>query len=240
MPALHLDHTKPTNLQQGDEEDQAQLESLCASFNPKRFWSTQKANLNVTLALSRLPPEIKDMSAMELDPEYDTSVAKEAAAPKATTNNNASDFLLDRTAMEEARLARRGPRKRSPSPAKVLFNPSQGSPDAWQLGESAEDFVRRLPPLSTSVLTCAWIWAHNPHFDVRDKNKVVSHRVEEFRTRGSELLGHSLQARQQLQGKHLHGPKAALPKSLNSESKALQQRISDLAVECGILSGKVS
>lgn len=177
---------------------------------------------------------------MELDPDYDASVSKEVGPPICPIDNNASDFLFDRRAMEEARPARRGPRKRSPSPAKVLFNPGQGSPDAWQLNESVDDFVRRLPPLSTSVFTCAWIWAHNPHFDVRDKNKVVSHRVDEFRSRGSELLGHSLQTRQQLQGNNLHRPKAALTKALNGESKALQQRISDLAVECGILSGKVS
>lgn len=176
---------------------------------------------------------------MELDPAYDASLAKEAAAPKGPMNHNTSDFLRDRRAMEEERLARQGPRKRSPSPTKVLFNPGQGSADAWQLGESVDDFVRRLPPLSTSVFTCAWIWAHNPHFDVREKNKVVSHRVDEFRNRGTELLGHSLQARQQLQGKHLHGSKAALTKSLNGESRALQHRISDLAVECGVLSGKV-
>ena len=180
------------------------------------------------------------MAAMELDPDYDISVAKEAVALRVSTDTNTSDLVLNRRAMEEARLARRGPRKRTPSPARVLFNPGQGSPDAWQLGESVDDFVRRLPPLSTSVFTCAWIWAHNPHFDIRDKNKVVSHRVDEFRSRGSELLGHSLQTRQQLQGNNLHGPKAALTKSLNGESKALQQRISDLAVECGILSGKVS
>jgi hypothetical protein len=141
--------------------------------------------------------------------------------------------------MEEARLARLGKRKREPSPEPVLFNPGQGSPDAWQLDESAEDFVRRLPPLTTSIYTCAWIWAHNPHFDVHDKSKFTSHRADEFRSCGADLLGQSLQTRQQMQSKGLHGPKAALTRSLNQESKDLQQRITDLAVECGILSGKV-
>jgi hypothetical protein len=54
--------------------------------------------------------------------------------------------------MQEARLARLGERKREPSPEPVLFNPGQGSPDAWQLGESPNDFVRRLPPLTTSII----------------------------------------------------------------------------------------
>lgn len=222
----------------GDVEDQIQLHSVCASFNPKRSWSTQKADLNVLLAPSRTRSQSQKMSAMELDPEYDASTAKEAAEPKLTMNHSAADFSFDRRAMEEARLARRGQQKRDTSPTPVLFNPGQGSPDAWQLGESVDDFVGRLPPLSTSVFTCTWIWAHNPYVDVRDKNKVVSHRVDDFRTRGSELLGQSLQAREQLQSKYLQGPKAMLTKSLNAESKALQQRINDLAIECGILSGK--
>jgi hypothetical protein len=160
--------------------------------------------------------------------------------PISLAKSNPANFINDRRAMEEARLARLGKRKREPSPEPVLFNPGQGSPDAWQLGESAEDFVRRLPPLTTSIYTCAWIWAYNPHFDARDKNKVTSHRADDFRSRGTELLSRSLEARQQIQSKGLHGPKAAVTRSLNQESKDLQQRINDLAVECGILSGKVS
>lgn len=174
---------------------------------------------------------------MELDPEYDASTSKKATS---ASDSKPSPFLLDRKAVEEARLSQLGGRKPDPLPEPVLFNPGQGSSDAWQLGESVDGFVRRLPPLTTSVFTCAWIWAHNPHFDARDKNKCSSHRADEFRNRGTDLLDQSLQNRQQIQSKGLHGSKAALIKSLNEESKVLQERINDLAVECGVLSGKVS
>jgi hypothetical protein len=183
----------------------------------------------------------KDISSSSIDPMGDVNATdNRASEPSVVVHSKPPDFLLDRRAMEEARLARLGKRKREPSPKPVLFNPGQGSPDAWQLGESVDDFVKRLPPLTTSVFTCTWIWVHNPHFDARDKNKYTSHRADEFRSRGTDLLAESLQARQQLQTKGLHGPKGPLTKSLNEESKALQQRINDLAVECGILSGKVS
>jgi hypothetical protein len=138
--------------------------------------------------------------------------------------------------MEEARLARLGKRVREPSPEPVLCNPGQGSPDSWQLGESVDDFVRRVPPLTTA--DCAWIWAHNPRRDPHEG--FTSHNVNEFRSRGKDLLDQSLQSRQQIQTKGAHGPQAAMTKALNGESKALQQRITDLAVKCGILSGKVS
>lgn len=46
-----------------------------------------------------------------------------------------------------------GKRKRESSAELELFNPLQGCPDAWQLGESVDDFVRRLPPTATSEST---------------------------------------------------------------------------------------
>jgi hypothetical protein len=157
---------------------------------------------------------------------------------RAHANSKAPDVPIDRRAMEEARLMRLGKRKRELSPEPALSNPGQGSPDAWQLGESAADFVRRLPPRTTSLFTCAWIWVHNPYRDLCDNS--ASPLVDEFRSRGKALLSHSLQVRQQIQAQGFHGPKVALTQSLNQESKLLQQRITDLAVECGILSGKVS
>ncbi|KAH3920329.1 hypothetical protein HBI56_068580 [Parastagonospora nodorum] len=210
----------------GDDDEQDRLHSHCERFNPKYFWSAQKSDLNVALA------------PYKAQSQYSVKMTEFSEFSTANATLSSSAFPIDRRAMEEARLARLGKRKREPPPEAVLFNPGQGSPDAWQLGESAEDFVRRLPPLTTSINTCAWIWAHNPHFDVRDKNKVISHRADDFRSLGTQLLGESLQARQQIQSHNLHGPKAAITRSLNQESKDLQQRITDLAVECGVLSGK--
>jgi hypothetical protein len=200
----------------------------------------QKPNLNVTLALYGVRSRPKAMSTNTDVSMIEAAMLSSTPSSSTVANSEPLNVLIDRRAMEEARLARLGKRKREPSPEPVLFNPGQGSPDAWQLGESAEDFVRRLPPLTTSIYTCAWIWCHNPHFDVHDKNKVTCHRADEFRSRGADLLSQSLQTRQQIQSRGLHGPKATVARSLNQESKDLQQRITDLAVECNILSGKVS
>jgi hypothetical protein len=222
----------------GDEGEQDHTHSLCKGSEPKLFWSAQKYDLNVILHSSRAQLRSEVTEAV---PTNNSSKSQEFVALSSTpVNNTPPKFLLDRKTMEEAQLARLGKRKREPSPELILFNPDEGSPDAWQLGESAEDFVKRLPPLTTSVFTCAWIWVHNPHVDPRDKNKYTSHRAEEFRSRGSDLLDQSIQARQHIQSKGLHGPKPVLTKSLNEASKALQQRINDLAVKCDILSGKVS
>jgi hypothetical protein len=168
----------------GSENEQDRLHSLCNNFRPRYFLTTRQPDLNTKLATLRAQSRSETMSAMETDSVSDVSVLKKATKPSnALTNNKLPNFLLDRKAMEEARLARLGKRPREPSPESVLFNPGQGSPDAWQLGESVDEFIKRLPPLTTSVITCPWIWVHNPHFDARDKNKVTSHRADEFRSR---------------------------------------------------------
>jgi hypothetical protein len=222
----------------GDEDEQDHQHARVDTFMPKLSLSSTKPDLNAILAASRVQ---LDSASTGTKPEKHSSASpKTSAVSSILSNSKPPNFLLDRRVMEEARLARHGKRKREPSPEPVLFNPGQGSPDAWQLGESPDDFVRRLPPLTTSVSTCSWIWVHNPHFDRRDKEKYMSHRADEFRNRGSELLGQFIQTRQQIRNESLQGPKAKVTRLLGQESKALQQRITDLAVECEILSGKVS
>ncbi|KAI4650973.1 hypothetical protein J4E93_003331 [Alternaria ventricosa] len=147
---------------------------------------------------------------------------------------------LNRQAMEQERLARQGKRKREPSPVPAsnleLFNPLEGQDDAWQLGEPVDDFVRRLPPYTTSISTCPWIRAANPYRNPRDKSP--SPRVQDFTSRGTELLQQSLQTRRNIQKEGAKGPRGMVTKQLLQESKALQERISDLAKDTHVMSGK--
>lgn len=171
-------------------------------------------------------------------PAFDAQFEEIDSISKKRAGASAANFLLDRRAIEKERLAGSGQREREPSSELAVFNPGQGSHDAWQLGETVDEFIQRLPPLTTQSCISPWIWVHNPSPDYR--NESISHDADEFRSRGRDLLSRSIQTRQQLQGKGLHGSKVALTKSLDQESKALQQRITELAVECGILSGKAS
>jgi hypothetical protein len=222
----------------GDEYEQQRLHSLCDKINPKPFWRTYSTDLNVVVAPARAELSSKATPITKSQPGQQASLLVECTATsESEATSRTSGFLLDRRAMEEERLSRLGQRKRGLSPPHKLFNPAQGHCDAWQLGESVNDFVRRLPPLSTSVVTCPWIWVHNPHPDLHAQS--TSHCAEEFSRRGMDLLDQSLRVRQELQARFVYGSKAVMAKSLNQESKALQQRVTDLAAECGILSGKV-
>lgn len=148
---------------------------------------------------------------------------------------------LDRKAMEQERLARVGkqgrdlPKQTSPDPE--LFNLRQGCADAWQLGESVNDFIKRLPPAATSLYTCPWIWVENPHR--KSSKDPVCPQIDQFTREGLELLDNSYQKRLEIQSKSSQDHKGVLSKSLNQESKALQQNIAHLATKHYVLSGKV-
>ncbi len=213
----------------GDENEQRHLSNLCRKFMSGSFWRAHPKDLNVLTIADRTPrpPSVKAMSDVD---------------PMARNNNNIFAILgFDRKATEQERLARLGKRKREPSPmpSKLeLFNPLEGQNGAWQLGESVDDFVRRLPPSTTPIFTRPWVWAANPHRNPRDKSP--SPRVEDFTSRGMELLEQSLQTRREIQKEGARRPKSMVTRQLQQESKILQERIASLAKETHVLSGKAS
>ncbi|KAI4664273.1 uncharacterized protein J4E79_003776 [Alternaria viburni] len=212
----------------GDEDEKQHQSKKCESFKTGPFWRAHAKDLNTIAAAARTPA-----------PPSDGAVSDKQPAAKTNTFDISG---LDRQAMEQERLARQGKRKREPSPVPAsnleLFNPLEGQDDAWQLGEPVDDFVRRLPPYTTSISTCPWIWGANPYRNPRDKSP--SPRVQDFISRGTELLQQSLQIRRDIQKEGAKGPRGMVTKQLLQESKALQERISDLAKDTHVLSGKVA
>ena len=75
----------------------------------------------------------------------------------------------------------------------------EGQPYSWQLGETADAFVKRVPPRGTSADVCEWIWAANPYRNPRDKSAVP--RVAAFKDRGAKLLADSSRKRDEIQEK---------------------------------------
>jgi hypothetical protein len=223
----------------GDENEQEHQESLSNQTTPKAFWSSHSKDLNAIASPARL--QDRKEAAIDVDA---TPTKKAVPLSTSTLANKLSGFSgLDRKAMEEERLSRLGncKRKRGPSPevpTRELFNPLEGQPYSWQLGETADTFVKRVPPLTTSALTCEWIWAANPHRDPRDKS--TNPRVAAFRDRGTKLLADSLQKRNEIQEKGHLGSRSTVTRAWNQETRALQQSLTKLAVETGVLSGKVN
>ena len=228
----------------GDDDEQNRWLDLCYDFIPERYWSTHHKDLNAISMTARLRQRKDAVGTEDALPGNRSILPAPVCEPFAFS-------ALDRKAMEQERLARLGKRKRSPSPdlqrkrspkpslsKHELFNPREGCHDSWQLGESVADFVKRVPPLTTSNITCEWIWVMNPLRNPQDKSAYLS--VGDFRDHGLDLLGQSLKKRHEIRLRGAQGPKAMLTRLLNEESKALQERIISLAVKNNVLSGKVS
>ncbi|EDU44534.1 conserved hypothetical protein [Pyrenophora tritici-repentis Pt-1C-BFP] len=216
----------------GDEEEQKRQVRLANSFNPEPFWRTHGNDLNTIAHAARAKLAVKETTAA---PDQASPTTNNAQSVTETDKFNISG--MDRKAMEQERLARLGEkRKREPSPGPQLFNPLEGQPGAWQLGEPVDDFIKRLPPVTTPISKCPWIWAANPHRNSRDKSP--SPQEDDFMTRGTQLLAQSLETRQKIKDDGARGPRAVVNKQLAQESKALQERITGLARETRVVSGK--
>jgi hypothetical protein len=227
-----------SNPTSGSEAEQEQYESRCDSFELGEVLSAHSKDLNTITASAR----IRQQKKKAIPANEDAQTADVVPLSSLNLANKASGFFaFDRKSMEEERLARLGKRKRDAEDELVeqleLFNIFEGDPYAWQLGESVDDFVKRVPPATTSALTCSWIWVSNPHRNPR--NKSAGSRIAEFTERGSELMSRSLQARQDIQAKGRFGSKSTLTCALNQEGKALQQGLSNLAKETNVIAGKV-
>lgn len=235
-----LQPTRDADRTTGDENEQEYQEALSNENTPKTFWSSHSKDYNAIIS------PIKLQARKGLASDVDATPTKKPMPLTTSTRANKLPVFSgpDRKSMEEERLARlgKGKRKRetSPEPAsrRELFNPMEGQPFCWQLGETAEAFLKRASPRSTSALTCEWIWAANPFRDPHDKS--LAPRVAAFKDRGAKLLADSLQRRNEIQEKGRLGPRSTVTRSWNQEAKALQQNLTKLAIEMSVLSGKVS
>jgi hypothetical protein len=76
------------------------------------------------------------------------------------------------------------PRPKQCLPTTGLYNPQEGQPGAWQLSETIEDFLARLPPATTDWRPrMDWIWVANPYRSSGPKSE-----LDEFRQGGAERL----------------------------------------------------
>ncbi|CAJ2508742.1 Uu.00g137680.m01.CDS01 [Anthostomella pinea] len=59
-----------------------------------------------------------------------------------------------------------------------LHNPYAGEPYAWQLTESVDDFLKRVPPATTEdPIDSLWIWICNPYIERKAKRKANNQRI---------------------------------------------------------------
>jgi hypothetical protein len=135
-----------------------------------------------------------------------------------------------------------------------LHNPYGGVSSAWQLGESLDDFFRRLPPDTTDMSSpdMQWIYVCNPFIPRKHKTEAQNQRSRGNEDEAPEEEGAKLflamdGAMERLylledfiQGASKMGPdSASVVKDMNKERRVATQDILDLGHACKVRAGKV-
>ncbi|EUC47936.1 hypothetical protein COCMIDRAFT_34503 [Bipolaris oryzae ATCC 44560] len=220
----------------GTEEEQQHQRRRCAKYDVKSLWRARSNDINVITMNARAQllakPTSNNSAAPSKRGEWGTSpVTQDQTCKKPSSYHKdlAQEHLLTSNKRKQESSS-----EQSSKPE--LFNRLQGQLDAWQLGESVDDFIRRLPPLTTPISKCPWIWAENPHRNPHDKPPYPN--VADFTNRGMQLLHESLESRHKIHELGATQPKGSVTKKLSQESDSLQACIASIAKDTHVLSGK--
>ncbi|KAH0366973.1 DUF1917-domain-containing protein, partial [Aureobasidium melanogenum] len=124
----------------------------------------------------------------------------------------------------------------------TLYNRLEGVSTARQLDETVEEFLKRLPPRTT--ITSDWIWVTCPI--LKGKGKAVESRhapeleqsPEQMMSRARALLSQFAAEKERLVSANPNSTQSTITRKLGPLRERLKEDILDLAVACGVTSGK--
>ena len=127
----------------------------------------------------------------------------------------------------------------SPNDSKTVHNPLEGVESARQLDETVDQFLKRLPPASSSFVG-PWIWVTNP--DAEDKDEQSREDREEgdsFGARCSAILKDYSTAAARIESEMVGKAKGSITRKLTPLRTKLKEDLVNVAVEERCLCGKV-
>ncbi|KAB8293320.1 hypothetical protein EYC80_007645 [Monilinia laxa] len=134
----------------------------------------------------------------------------------------------------------------SPTPKVARYNPYEGQICAWQLDETVEAFLQRLPPRTTQCSeSIPWIYITNPYRKV-PKGIAVNEEAPPGEdsdwgkcvTEGNRLLEELITIRNTIEKQNAKKSTIAINRLINKEKEVVVKKILDTAVECRCTSGK--
>jgi len=138
-----------------------------------------------------------------------------------------------------ARTSRTSPVQTKPLSTEQ-FNPMKDRPDAWQLSESAQDFVNRCPPLSSDTLG-PWLWVYNPNSEAerRKDDRETGYFTDHCAERCEELLDTYLRTERRIQDEMKGKAKGTITRKLTPLRTVLRDKLLAVAREENAVCGKV-
>ena len=121
-----------------------------------------------------------------------------------------------------------------PVPKGGLHNRYEGMNSAWQINETADDFVKRLP-VHGSAWAGPWLWVANPY---SDRDAEPEYESAKFKQLGPRLLREHLEHKQQVTEENPGKTPAVITRKLLPARTKLKEDILALSKEAGMLCGK--
>ncbi|RMD39281.1 hypothetical protein DV735_g5847, partial [Chaetothyriales sp. CBS 134920] len=159
----------------GDPETKADCEAEVAGFNVLDYWDVHQGNFKQIIAQQQTPTQAVVVKRESHSPETQADGEIKKIKAESPESIKSEDKEFD----------------------KVLFNPYEGNPMAYQLDESLDDFLARLKPsTATTEAGGAWIRIANPHCSYRPGSEDVAG----FKRDASKLLEAYLDEQRRHQG----------------------------------------
>jgi hypothetical protein len=131
-------------------------------------------------------------------------------------------------------LARTASDNKPQLPKGGLHNRYEGQESAWQLHETVDDFLTRLP-VSGSSCVGPWLWVANPH---SERDAEPENRDIDFVQRATRLLSGYMDQMRQLTEDNPGTPQGTITRKLRPARDKLKEDILSLAEGAGITTGK--
>lgn len=121
------------------------------------------------------------------------------------------------------------------SPSMPVYNLYEGQICGRQLSETVEEFLKRLPPLTTHVsLTCPWIYIANPHA----RSRPTDYDQSSFMEAAEALLEEFTEQKDGIEKSMAGKAKGTITKKLTPFRKTLEEKLLAKAKETKFTSGK--
>ena len=215
----------------------AEYETRAAAYDPIEYWKSAAKNIQRQPSPDRNAKSKAKIAAESLKSKRRTAPKAAGRVTKQRKLNPASSPTLPLKAPSPVPAPNNTtpPTSISKEQKSLPYNPGEGLLSSKQLNESIEDFLKRLPPSTTSTNDIGpWIWTYNPSSPYRP----LQEDQATLKTEGNRLLSNLIARRQDLEAKNPSSPAGTITRKLKPHITALQNDLFDLARRTNVISGK--
>jgi hypothetical protein len=243
----------------------AEFEARAQAFDPREYWKGHKWNIQVIQAKGKERTEkageqvkrLKPVKASKAEAEDDdmvgvaeqptNSVSMEAAKPIRQADDDTTMLSNAETASatntppsspSASPLAKHKDKAKASTTTQSKGPPQnyyEGDPSAKQLSESVADFLTRLPPSTTTILTAPWLWICNPYPSPRPS---VTEDIPTFKQLGLTRLETFLELREDVEASNPSKTAGVITRMMESDRDNLKSDLISLAKQHGVTNGK--